>query len=88
MFLIIFKEAINNIAKYSEATQVFVYLNCTSETLHMKVQDNGKGFDTAAITSGNGLKNMAARARAIKGTWNQLTEPGKGTIITVEIPIT
>jgi len=85
---LIFKEAINNIAKYSEATQVFVYLNCTSETLHMKVQDNGKGFDTAAITSGNGLKNMAARARAIKGTWNQLTEPGKGTIITVEIPIT
>lgn len=85
---LIFKEAINNIAKYSEATQVFIRLNCMNETLHMVVQDNGKGFDPTLNSTGNGLKNMAARAQAIKGKCNQKTEPGQGTSISVEIPIT
>lgn len=85
---LIFKEAINNIAKYSEATQVFIRLNFATGILHMQVQDNGKGFDANISTSGNGLKNMAARAHAIKGKWTQLTEPGKGTSIAIEIPIT
>jgi len=85
---LIFKEAINNIAKYSEATQVFIRLNNVTGILHMQVQDNGNGFDASANTTGNGLKNMAARAQAIKGKWTQLTEPGKGTSICVEIPIT
>ncbi|HCZ36051.1 MAG TPA: histidine kinase, partial [Cytophagales bacterium] len=82
------KEAINNIAKYSEATQVFIRLNYATGILHMQVQDNGKGFDASINTTGNGLKNMAARAQAIKGKWTQLTEPGKGTSIAIEIPIT
>lgn len=85
---LIFKEAINNIAKYSEASQVFIRLSYTTGILHMQVQDNGKGFDASVNTSGNGLKNMAARAQAIKGKWTQLTEPGKGTSIAIEIPIT
>ncbi|MBX2895707.1 MAG: tetratricopeptide repeat protein [Cyclobacteriaceae bacterium] len=85
---LIFKEAINNIAKYSEATQVFIRLNYATGMLHMQVQDNGKGFDASVNTTGNGLKNMAARAQAIKGKWTQLTEPGKGTSIAIEIPIT
>lgn len=85
---LIFKEAINNIAKYSEASQVFIRLSYTTGVLHMQVQDNGKGFDASVNTSGNGLKNMAARAQAIKGKWTQLTETGKGTSIAIEIPIT
>jgi two-component system, NarL family, sensor histidine kinase UhpB len=85
---LIFKEALNNIAKYSEATQIFIRLNYTKETLHMQVQDNGKGFDATVNSAGNGLKNMDARANAIKGKWKQITEPGKGTSISVEVPIT
>jgi two-component system, NarL family, sensor histidine kinase UhpB len=85
---LIFKEAINNLAKYSEATQVVIRLQYANEILYMQVRDNGKGFDASANTSGNGLKNMAARAKAIQGKWTQFSEPGKGTSIEVEVPIT
>lgn len=85
---LIFKEAINNIAKYSEATQVNITLSRMTNTLILMVNDNGKGFDVASVTRGNGLKNMAARSSAINGTWKQNSELGKGTTISVEIPIT
>lgn len=85
---LIFKEAINNIAKYSEATHVSIGLNRVNDVLHLKVQDNGKGFDSTTIVRGNGLKNMAARAQAIKSTWTHISEPGKGTTILVQVPIT
>ncbi len=85
---LIFKEAINNIAKYSEATQVNITLSRMTNTLILMVNDNGKGFDVASATRGNGLKNMAARSSAINGTWKQNSELGKGTTISVEIPIT
>ncbi|HNT49702.1 MAG TPA: tetratricopeptide repeat protein [Cyclobacteriaceae bacterium] len=84
---LIFKEAINNAAKYSEATKVDIGLNRVNGTLYLRVQDNGKGFNSSTAR-GNGLKNMAARAQAIKGKWKQVSEPGKGTTISVEVPIT
>ncbi len=85
---LIFKEAVNNTAKYSEATQVTIQVNRVNGTLNLLVQDNGKGFDSSTITRGNGLKNMAARAHAIKSNWTQTSGPGKGTSISVEVPIT
>jgi two-component system sensor histidine kinase UhpB len=85
---LIFKEAINNTAKYSEATQVVIQLNRTKDTLTLKIQDNGKGFDSLTVTRGNGLRNMAARAQGIKGISEQMSEPGKGTTISVQVPIT
>lgn len=84
---LIFKEAINNAAKYSEATKVNIGVNRVNGSIHLVVKDNGKGFDSATAR-GNGLKNMAARAQAIKGTWTQISEPGNGTRISVEVPIT
>lgn len=85
---LIFKEAINNAAKYSEATKVGIGLNRVNGTLQLMIHDNGKGFDASTVVRGNGLKNMAARAQAIKSTWTQVSEPGKGTTISVQVPIT
>ena len=85
---LIFKEAINNAAKYSEATKVSIELNRVNGTLHLIVRDNGKGFDNSTALRGNGLKNMAARAQTIKGLWKQESEPGNGTTISVHVPIT
>lgn len=85
---LIFKEAINNAAKYSEATKVSIGLNRVNGALQLMLHDNGKGFDASTVVRGNGLKNMAARAQAIKSTWTHVSEPGKGTTISVQVPIT
>jgi two-component system sensor histidine kinase UhpB len=85
---LIFKEAINNAAKYSEATKVSIGLNRVNGSLQLMLHDNGKGFDASTVVRGNGLKNMAARAQAIKSTWTHVSEPGKGTTISIQVPIT
>jgi signal transduction histidine kinase len=58
-----------------------------------RIADNGKGFDVSKVTNnystGNsyGMINMSDRAEHIKGTLDLRSEPGKGTTITVAIPV-
>jgi signal transduction histidine kinase len=85
---LIFKEAINNAAKYSEAKTIVIQLTRESGFLNLLVQDNGKGFDEKTITRGNGLKNMADRAQKMKGEWKQSGKPGEGTTLQVRVPLT
>lgn len=85
---LIFKEAINNAAKYSEASQVEIDLTRENGSLNLRVRDNGNGFDEKTIAHGNGLKNMADRAHSMNGSWRQQTAPGKGTSIIVQVPLT
>jgi len=85
---LIFKEAINNAAKYSQGTEVTINLSIQSGHLHLEVIDNGKGFDKDEPKSGNGLSNMKDRAAAITGVLQYSTEPGKGTKILLAVPIT
>lgn len=85
---LIFKEAVNNAAKYSEASEVIIRLTYSNGLLNLTVNDNGKGFDEKTIVRGNGLINMAARTQIINGVWKQTTKPGKGTSISVQVPLT
>ncbi|MBP6022323.1 tetratricopeptide repeat-containing sensor histidine kinase [Ferruginibacter sp.] len=87
-FLLIFREAVNNIAKYAAASKVQIQLEKNNNDLLLKISDNGKGFDTTQITSSNGLKNMRSRAAALKGTLNIESENANGTTITLTIPTT
>lgn len=59
----IMKEAINNIAKHSSATKVFLKINEDEKRIKIDVEDNGVGFETAKIFDGNGLKNYQIRAQ-------------------------
>jgi signal transduction histidine kinase len=61
------KEAINNIAKHSEADLVKLSLYLQQNTLFLIIKDNGKGFDTNALSNGNGLLNFQNRAKNLKG---------------------
>lgn len=85
---LIFKEAINNLAKYSEAKTTQVDLSVSSGTLEMSIKDDGIGFDVEAKTDRHGLKNMRERAEEIGGQASIISEINKGTTITVRIPIT
>ena len=85
-YFLIFKEAVNNLAKYSECSNADISIEKVNKNIITIIADNGKGFDTQIINSGNGLKNMQQRAAAIKAKLHIETAPGKGTSITLMMP--
>jgi signal transduction histidine kinase len=86
-FYLIFKEAVNNIVKYSKADEVTIELNQQEESLVMNIVDNGIGFDEKSIKSGNGLGNMRKRAESLGGEINIESQKQEGTKIRLEIPL-
>lgn len=86
-FFLIFKEAVNNAAKYSRADKVIVHISAQHKNLILSVKDNGVGFDAAKADSGNGLGNMQKRAEAMRGTLKFETVAGNGTNVILKIPI-
>ncbi len=86
---LIFKEAVNNAAKYADATEVQLFLSVKSGLLLMKVVDNGKGFDLAneEANQGNGLLNMRQRAADIGGKVEIFSKPGEGTRVELRVSV-
>ena len=84
---LIFKEAVNNIAKYSEATVVDIILKIENNKLLLTISDNGKGFDTSNNTKGNGLNNMRKRAEQINAILEIKSSINKGTIISLKMEL-
>jgi len=80
-FYLIFKEAINNLVKYSEATRVSINITCSDNYIKMKIQDNGIGFDMTIPSSGNGLNNMQRRTTEMNANLKIETSKGDGTTI-------
>jgi len=85
---LIFKEAVNNAAKYSGCTEVTVSLLEDKREARLQVTDNGQGFALPDIRQGNGLRNMQQRAALIGGSLDMITAPGEGTTITLHMPVT
>ena len=85
--ILITKEAINNIAKYSQAISVTVSLSATGNLIHLSIQDDGTGFNTIHQQAGNGLKNIASRAASLGGTAVIKSEIGCGTTVTCTFPV-
>src|SRR6185312_13653205 len=80
---LIFKEAVNNMARHSKATQAWIRFLLAGQALMMTIHDNGSGFDTTATRLQNGLKNIRERAR--RHGWQLNIRFGKlvGTTITL-----
>ena len=87
------QEALNNIIKHAEATNIFVRLHYHPAQVCLNIEDNGIGFNAEAIrTNGKkgmraGLTNMAARANIIQGTCKIESIPLTGTKISIVAPI-
>ena len=85
---LIFKESINNILKYAEATEVVIKISRENEMISLSVADNGKGFianeqRNKNLKGGNGLGNMKKRAESIKGKLLVKSTEGVGTNVTL-----
>ncbi|HEY1869904.1 MAG TPA: two-component regulator propeller domain-containing protein, partial [Chitinophagaceae bacterium] len=83
---LIFKEALNNAAKYAQCTKIFISLEAISAHFEMHITDNGKGFDLNSAAEGNGLRNMKQRAEQLGGKLVIETAPSKGTKIILRAP--
>jgi len=86
-FFLVFKEAVNNAAKYSKATMVWVSITSGGKKLVLTVKDNGIGFDVATADGGNGMGNMRKRAESMQGQVQIKSVKGQGTEVIVKIPI-
>ncbi|MBZ4188162.1 sensor histidine kinase [Niabella beijingensis] len=86
--VLIVKEAINNIVKYSKASFVSIHIYTGEALLKIEVADNGVGFSAGMQPAGNGLRNMKKRAEELGGTFTLETDPENGTRIYVTVPVT
>jgi signal transduction histidine kinase len=78
---LLFKEAINNVAKYSKASLVKIELKILDQELLLSITDNGVGFDNGMNKLGNGMANMRSRAHAVSGALNIVSAYNEGTSI-------
>ena len=86
-FYLIYKEALNNIAKYAGARHVWISLLAGENKITLRIRDDGKGFDPEQVKrGGNGLANMRQRAAGLHGSIGISSAPGSGTEIVLTIP--
>jgi signal transduction histidine kinase len=85
------QEALNNVVKHAGARRVTISLRQDRDGIHMRVRDDGGGFDPGALkgtgeAGGLGLVGMRERARALRGELRFESEPGQGASVTVTVP--
>ncbi len=80
------QEALANVARHARATHVTVGLDSTDNSVLLRVQDDGAGFETEGATGGMGIGNMQTRAAAHGGTVALQSRSGAGTIVLASLP--
>jgi signal transduction histidine kinase len=80
-------EALQNVAKYADATTATVRLVGGPGELRFEVLDDGRGFDPATTAYGTGVQGMVDRLAAIGGRVAVSSAPGRGTTVTGSLPI-
>lgn len=87
---LLFKEAINNIAKYAQCKHVWIEFDASHSQFKMRIKDDGIGFDLNGSNEveslgGNGLFNMRKRANDLRGMLLINSNIGEGTLIELKI---
>lgn len=85
---LVYKEALNNAAKYADAQKIQVSITCRARNISLTITDDGKGFDTGLQHGGNGLYTMQERARALGGNLQVQSRPGSGTTVVLDFKTT
>lgn len=85
------REALSNVSRHSEATEVVVELNSSRDSVEMVVRDNGRGIPVSPQARGghvhHGLSVMKERAERVGGTLLVQSDVGQGTQVRVSIPV-
>jgi signal transduction histidine kinase len=79
-------EALNNVVKHAAATRVTLQLTRADGHLHLRIVDDGQGFDPRPTKGGMGLRNIRERVARLDGQLTISSEPGSGTRLEAVIP--
>ena len=91
--LLVFREALNNAVKHSEATEIEVTFHCRRSQLTLTISDNGKGFDLEEVEKNQdnrphlGLNSMQRRIKRLNATSAFQSLPGKGTTLSLLLQV-
>jgi signal transduction histidine kinase len=85
------QEAVNNVLKHARANKIWVALLLEARELHMRIVDDGQGFedqDAFSPKDGHfGLRGMRERAERLGGELQLVSHPGEGTRVEVRVPL-
>ena len=85
--LLVIKEALNNVVKHAQASEVSLRASVSDGELRWEIADNGRGFATSSDDAqANGLRNMRQRLAKLGGDCTIESQPGAGTKIRVQMP--
>lgn len=84
---LIFKEAVNNAVRHSGCSRAEVVMQVDSNSLVLKVSDDGKGFDQDSAELGNGVMSMRRRAEKLGGRIEIESRAGEGTTVILKAPL-
>lgn len=85
----IVQEIVHNVLKHAKAQDSIILLNKHAQEISIVAEDNGVGFDANAYSHTNsvGLDNIKGRVKAMSGSLQIESAPGKGTVITIFFPL-
>jgi len=83
----IVQEALTNIRKHAQATEIQIQISAISDCASLAVKDNGRGFSLHQEKTGFGLQGMQERVAALSGQCQIESKPGSGCCITIELPL-
>jgi PAS domain S-box-containing protein len=81
------QESLGNIRKHANAKHVAVSLSGQSDQVELRVSDDGSGFNSSENKKGLGLTSMQERVRPLRGHVCIDSKPGRGTVVSVKIPL-
>ena len=86
------QEALRNVAKHAGASHVFLSLSYDEDHVLLRIDDDGRGFApqdrSSTVQRGLGLVSMGERVRLLEGTLTLTSDPGRGTHLSISIPLT
>jgi signal transduction histidine kinase len=82
------QEALTNCARHAKATTIEISMQGKKESICLSIHDDGIGFDTSRARTGLGLIGIEERVKALGGSLAVRSWPNRGTLLSVEIPLT
>ncbi|HJR98793.1 MAG TPA: GAF domain-containing sensor histidine kinase [Actinomycetota bacterium] len=81
------REALSNVGRHAEATSCRVSLRRSARGAELEIDDDGRGFDPVAPSSGMGIANLQERAASLGGDLSITSVAGEGTTIRATLPL-